>query len=397
MPLESRLSCTVENNAKPTRTPKPFSGWALELAVSLDRESPGLLAASFRFGRQRRQATFLVLGLAEILGLDAVAEHLRSAIGVSEFTKSSSAAVLAGAVLRLRRPRDLVRAVLAGPPVGLLGSLTRFGHDPIGEPRSYYELARMHLSRDPADRRRVKVLGQISGNLVGAQIEIVSALDPVLLHPALVGCLTELRQVQELHSALLYIQKRCSGATDDAIRANLKRLKPGGHRADLVKFWAARFDRPPVELDLRGDPSLIVLDSPAALADAGRRYKNCLAARINEVFLGAFVYVEVRSDRCGGPGTIAELRHTDRGFVLEGLYAADNRRVPSDRAQIAREKLAACGVALLSHPPGERESVVAAARLLNEHALAEPDNYVGWGNEIVEVAAGLRQVLDEAA
>jgi hypothetical protein len=58
-----------------------------------------------------------------------------------------------------------------------------------------------------------------------------------------------------------------------------------------------------------------------------------LAARINEVFLGAFVYVEVRSGRSGEPGTIVELRHTDRGFVLEGFYGADNRRVPIDRAQ----------------------------------------------------------------
>jgi hypothetical protein len=378
------------------RAPTPFSGWALELAVSLDRENPGLLAASFRFGQQRRQALFLVLALAEILGLDAVAEHLRSAIGMSEFTSSSSITVLAEAVRRLR-PRDLIRPILAGPPVGLLGALARLGDDPIGKPRTYYELARLHLSRDPADRRRVKVLSQIGGDLLGAQIEIVSALDPVLLHPALVGCLTELRQVQQLHSAMTYIRERCSGATNDAIRASLKRLKPGGHRADLVKFWAARFDRPPVELDLRGDPALIVLDSPAALADAGRRYKNCLAARINEVFLGAFVYVEVRSGRSGEPGTIVELRHTDRGFVLEGFYGADNRRVPIDRAQIAREKLAACGVALLAHAPGEREPVIAAARLLNEHALAEPDNYVGWGNELVEVAEGLRQTLDEAA
>ena len=107
--------------------------------------------------------------------------------------------------------------------------------------------------------------------------------------------------------------------------------------------------------------------------------------------------MEVRSGRCGEPGTIAELRHTDRGFVLEGLYAADNRRVPTDRAQIAREKLAACGVALLAHAPGAREPVIAAARLLNEHALAEPDNYVGWGNEVVEATEGLQQILREAA
>ncbi len=379
------------------RTAESYSGWALNFTIKLDGACPGLLAASFCFGSQRRQALFLVLALAEILGTDEVADHLRSAEGMTKFSGTASITIIGEAILRLRRPRDLVRAVLAGPPVGLLGTLARLGDDPIGEPRTYHELARLHLSRDPADRRRMKVLGQIGGELIGTQIEIVSALDPVLLHPALVGCLTELRQVQQLQSAMRYIRERCSGATDDAIRASLKRLKPGSHRADLVKFWAARFDRPPVELDLRGDPTLIVLDSPAKLAEAGRRYENCLAARINEVFLGAFLYVEVRSGRCGEPGTIAELRHTDRGFVLEGLYAADNRRVPTDRAQIAREKLAACGVALLAHAPGAREPVIAAARLLNEHALAEPDNYVGWGNEVVEATEGLQQILREAA
>lgn len=379
------------------RAAASYSGWALNLTIELDRACPGLLAASFCFGSQRRQALFLLLALAEILGTDEVADHLRSAEGMSEFTSAAPTTVLGAAVLRLRRPRDLIRAVLAGPPVGLLGTLSRLGDDPIGGPRTYYELARLHLSRDSADRRRVKVLGQIGGNLLGTQIEIVGTLDPVLLHPALVGCLTELRQVQQLQSALTYIRERCSGATDDAIRASLKRLKPGSHRADLVKFWAARFDCPPIELDLRGDPALIVLDSPAALADAGKRYKNCLGARINEVFLGAFIYVEVRFGRCGDPGLVAELRHTDRGFVLEGLYAADNRRVPTERAQIARKKLAACGVALLAHAPGEREPVIAAARLLNEHTLVEPDNYAGWGDGMLEATEGLQQILREAA
>ena len=178
------------------------------------------------------------------------------------------------------------------------------------------------------------------------------------------GSLYELRQVHELHSALTYIRVRCSGATDDAIRACLKRLKPGGHRGDLVKFWATRFDRPPVAIDLHDDPTLVVLDSAAALIDAGRRYKNCLATRVNAVFLGAFVYVEVRLSQGGVSGLIAELRNTSRGFFLEGLYAPDNRRVHPERAQIAREKLAAYGVALLAHAPGNREPVVAAARLL---------------------------------
>jgi hypothetical protein len=336
----------------------------------------------------------LVLALAEILGVDAVAEHLRSAEGMSEFASAPPTTVLGAAVLRFRRPRDLVRVVLTGPPAGLLGTLARLGDDPIGGPRTYYELARMHLSRDPVDRRRVKVLGQISGNLVGAQIDIVTTLDPVLLHPALVGCLYELPQVHELHSALTYIRARCSGATDDAIRASLKRLTPGGRRGDLVKFWATHFDRPPVGIDFRDDPSLLVLDSAAALINAGRRYRNCLATRVYAVFLGAFVYVEIRSSQCDMSGFVAELRNTDQGFFLEGLYAADNRRVHPDRAQIAREKLAACGVALLAHAPGDREPVVAAARLLHEDSLIEPD-VAGWGVEALRVVRDHDERLTE--
>lgn len=383
-----------EIHANHIRIPVPYAGWALDLAVRLDHACPGLLAASFYFGQQRRQGFFSVLALAKILGTNEVADHLRRAEAMSGFPDADSAIVLGEAVLRLRRPRDLVRAVLAGPPVGLLGTLARLGGDPIEAPRTYYELARMHLSRDPVDRRRVKVLGQISGDLVGAQIDIVTTLDPVLLHPALVGCLYELPQVHELHSALTYIRARCSGATDDAIRASLKRLKPGGHRADLVKFWATRFDRPPVGIDFRDDPSLLVLDSAAALIDAGKRYRNCLATRVYAVFLGAFVYVEVKTSQGGMSGLIAELRNTDQGFFLEGLYAADNRRVHPDRAQIAREKLAACGVALLAHAPGDRGPVVAAARLLHEDSLIEPD-VAGWGVEALQVVRDHEERLTE--
>lgn len=390
-PLDLSSTLVIKTNR---RAAASYSGWALELAIGLDIACPGLLAESFHFGQQRRQALFLVLALAKILGTDEVAAHLRAAEGMSEFARAAPTTVLGEAVLRLRRPRDLVRAVLAGPPVGLLGTLARLGDEPIGGPRTYYELARLHLSRDPADRRRVKVLGQIAGNLLGAQIEIVSALDPVLLHPALVGCLTELCQVQQLQSALTYIRARCSGATDDAIRASLKRLKPGGHHGDLVKFWAARFDRPPIEIDLRDDPSLVVLGSAAALINAGRRYRNCLATRVNAVFLGAFVYVEIGSSQGDMSGFVAELRNTNQGFFLEGLYAANNRSVHPEPALIAREKLTACGVALLAHAPGDRAPVVAAARLLHEDSLIEPD-VTGWGVEALQVVRDRDERLTE--
>ncbi|WP_244424035.1 hypothetical protein [Methylobacterium sp. GXF4] len=340
---------------------------------------------------------FLVLALVEILGIDEIASHLRSSAITPKFGDATPSMVVGRTILQVRRPRDLVRSILAGPPVGLLGVLRRLGPDPVGEPRIYYECARMHLSKDPADRRRVRVLGQIAGNLVGAQIQVVDALDPLLLHPALVGRLYELRQVAEIHAALSYIRARCSGATDDAIRASLGRLKPGGHRSDFVKAWAARFDRPAVEFDLRGDSTMIVLDSAAALVDAGKRFRNCLSDKINEVFLGVYVFVEFKGGSIASPGLIAELRNTSRGFVLEAVYAPGNRRVHPHRAQIARKRLAALGVAVLTHAPGDQEQVIATAKLLNEHGLVEQDNAGGWGVEMLEVDEDLQQILDGAA
>lgn len=380
----------------PSRTPTPFTGWALARVIKLDHDCPGLLAATFCFGVQRRQAVFLVLAAIEALGTEEIARRFRRSEFAPALRDPESAAVVGHALLALRRPRDLVQVVFGPPPDGLLGTLGRLGSAPIGEPPAYLELVRLFCSTDPADRRRAKVLGQISGNLLGAQIAVVSVLDPLLLHPALVSTIYEVEQVAVFQQALAYVRARCSGATDDAIRASLGQIKPGSHRGELIKAWAARFDRVPCTLDTRGDPTLVVLGSGAALADAGRRYENCIADKVDEVILGAYLYVEYRPAVAGEPGVIAELRRTTQGFLLENLYAANNRVVRADRAQVVREKLAGCGVALLAHARGDREAVLATARLLGADSLLAPDE-AGWGAEAIEVEVDLRQALDTAA
>jgi hypothetical protein len=315
---------------------------------------------------------------------------------MSEFTRTTSTTILSEAVLRLRRPHDLVRAVLAGPPVGLLGTLARLGDDPIGEPRTYYELARLFLSRDPADRRRAKILGQISGGLVGPQVEIVGKLDPVLLHPALVAKLDDLVQVEELHIALAYARAYCSWATDDAIRASLGRLRQSESYVTLIKSWASRFDRLPHGLDTRGDPNLVVLASAAMMTAAGRKYRNCLKTRISESFLGSTVFVEFRPSDARELGAIAVLRRTNTGFILEAMYAAENRRVRADRADLIRRKLMACGVAVYAHAPDDPAIVRSVARMLGQWALGDPDND-GWGGDPLDADDDLRQTLPEVA
>ncbi|MGU3329389.1 hypothetical protein ACLBXB_20860 [Methylobacterium mesophilicum] len=335
------------------------------------------------------------MALVEILGIDEIASHLRSSAITPEFGDATAPMVVSQTILQVRRPRDLIRTLLAGPPIGLLGALDRLGPDPIGEPRTYYELGRLFLSRAPDDRRRAKVISQISGILVGDQIRIVSMLDPVLLHPAFVATVYDVRQVAEIHNALAYVRQHCSHATDEAVQASLGRIKPGGHRSELIKGWAERFDRVPTILDTCGDLTLRVLDSATALVDAGRRYRNCLATKVIETVLGVYLYVEYKPTDPQEPGVIAELRRTNQGFLLEGLHAADNRRVLPHRARLIRDKLAALGVAILAHAPGDRDAIHAAAQMLGEHKLMEADCN-GWGDEL-PVEEDLEQILAEAA
>ncbi|CAO4151985.1 hypothetical protein DHODJN_17755 [Methylorubrum extorquens] len=380
-------------------TPKIYSGWELDRAIILDCVCPGLLASTLYFGPTRRQAMFLVMASIDWLGQAEIASRFRRAIEDSDALGQSDEAVIGRAILLLRRPRDLVRAVFGSVPDGLLGAMQRLGHAPVGAPETYRELQRLFFSEVSADRRRVKVLGQMAGSLVGAQIEIVSLLDPVLLHPAFVALVHETEQVAELNASLAYVRARCSDATDEAIRSSLTRLKRDDHRSALFRWWSHRFDRLPRSLDTRGDPTLVILGSAKALSDAARRYENCLATKVGQVYVGNYLYIEYRPAG-PEPGVIGELRATTQGFLLEGLYARKNCRVKPERAAVVRRKLAACGVALYDHAQDEQGIVTAAAKVLNFFNLGEADN-AGWGVEADEPPAndieGLETVASEAA
>lgn len=393
--MDFRLASATRNGAKPERKLHPFSGWALEAVVSLDCACPGLLALTFRFGVQRRQALFLMLAAVREDGISEIADRLRHRELPPDFRDLEDAALLGRAVVHLRRPRDLVRAVL-GAPDGLLGALARLGPDPLEEPDLYRELHHLFASATPADRRRAKILGQIQGDLAGGQIAVVSRLDPLLLHPAIVSKIHDVEHVAELHHALAYIRSYCSGATEAGIRASLGLLRPEDSRVDLVRAWSKRFDLLPYDLDTSSDPTLVVLASAAAMNDAARRYRNCLASRISDVFLGTHLFAEYQPIGRSEPGVIAELRRIERGFFLEGLYGVGNTRVRADRANLVRRKLAACGVALLDHAPASPEMMHAVAGMLGAWPLGLPDNNA-WGEEVIQATTDLGPPLDEAA
>ncbi|MCK2055316.1 hypothetical protein [Methylobacterium sp. 37f] len=339
--------------------------------MSLDDVTPSLVAHSYRWGPVKRQAAFFIM--AEVHAGAAAAELALRFSHYAPFTSADPLARL-GAMLDALRAKDLMRAMLGEVPNGLLGAMERLGYEPMSDPAWYQTLIRLYRPQMPADRVCTRVLGQITGKLVGGQIEAVSLLDPVLLHPHVLSKVTNGTEARKLNLAVAYVRSRCSTATDIALGQSIERIPADLSMKKWLGRWAARFDRLPDSApDLSGDPTLKLICTGAALVDAGRRYKNCLASKIGEVITGRYAFVEYRPSDSGVPGVLAELRYTSRGYVLDGLYAHSNGMVRKDVATVLRIKLARCGVAIRAHAPGQVDKLAAAASYLGVWGWRHPD------------------------
>jgi hypothetical protein len=218
------------------------------------------------------------------------------------------------------------------------------------------------------------VLSRIAGKLKGGQIEAVSILDPVLLHSHVLARTTSGTEARKLNLAVAYVRSRCSTATDVALRQSIERIPADLTMKKWLTRWAARFDLLPDNApDLSADPTLTLIRTGAALVDAGRRYKNCLASKVGEVITGRYAFVEYRPSDPVAPGALAELRYTSRGYVLDGLYAHSNGMVRKDIAATLRIKLARSGIAIRAHAPGNTEKLAAAASYLGVWNWRHPD------------------------
>lgn len=339
--------------------------------MSLDDVVPSFLARSFRWGPLKRQAAFYVM--AEIYGGVPIAEVALRFAHLGPFT-CDRPYTRVGTMLDCLRARDIMKAMIGELPSGLLGTLNRLGLEPMSDPAWYRTLIQLFRPQTLADHGRTRVLSQIGGKLKGGQIEAVSLLDLVLLHPHMLTRTTSGTEARKLNLAVAYVRSCCSTATDMALRQSIERIPADSSLKEWLTRWAGRFDKlPETAPDLVAEPTLQLITTGAALADAGRRYRNCLASKVGEVITGRYAFVEYRSPQAGAPGALAELRFTSRGYVLDGLYARSNGMVRKDIAATLRTKLARCGVAIRGHAPGQADKLAATASYLDVYNWRHPD------------------------
>jgi hypothetical protein len=345
--------------------PMPFSGWAFEKSIELDWVCPNFLATTYNSRPAKRQAVFLTLAALQWENIEALAERLGSAAPTVRDPGLEPLAEIARALIVLPA-KAIVSAVLGSAilPNGLMGTLARLGPDPLGPShQAYRDLIDIFTNQTLEDRARAKVLMQLNGPVGGAVVQVVRALDPVLLHPNVLSAIHTVPDAIALNHALAFIRARCSKATDEYLRASIKTY--GSHRkmTGWVRLWVRQADLMPWPSPIpEDDTAFVPLSTASALIEAGERLSLCLETKIPEVALGRYYYLEYRPED-SEESAVIELRRVSSGWVLEGSHGPKNRPVPPSTAATIRQKLLSHGVLIYDRASGEGLGEV--ARLFN--------------------------------
>lgn len=340
--------------------PRPFRGYALEVAVCLEAANPHFLLRILHGSSLTRQCFFMLAAEIDLRHpeafLDRIAEHAPDVL--SDLNYLDVHVRLARAVILLK-PRRLIQTMFGTCPEGFPGLLARLGPDPL-YPSKIYRQA-FELFADRRHRRRAKVLQQLVGLVQADHISVVSQLDDVLVHVRVLER-AQHREVAALNAFAETIVDLCN-ATPATITESLDALPvagTGANMSDWVQAWIARQVRFNVEPPIpSNDPDfrLFIGDELRAL---GRRYRNCASQRQPHTFLGDRLVYEWT--RPGQPAVLELLRvtsGTETRWVCKDLLTARNRRVSSEVAAAVQAKLAQHGILLtsLTRLPADKQAL----------------------------------------
>ncbi|MFC4173600.1 hypothetical protein ACFOYU_16305 [Microvirga sp. GCM10011540] len=329
--------------------PRSFSGWPLSTAVELDAACPSFLSFVFCGAALKRQAIFSTLAALTRECPEALATRLRPFALTDDLNHQTSFKQIARALMATRA-REILQAVFGDVPDGFLGVLSRIGDEPLRKPSLYFTL--FEIFSDPQHRARRDVLRQRSGSITATHIEVISRLDPILVHRNVLNRLYGASQADDANAALALVRSTVSSATDETIRQSIENLGEKTDLGALFSRWLEKVDRPPVHLPVpEDDPDLAVVTSGVAMASLGRRFRNCAASRTLHLAQGAQVLLEWRHP----PGLVAQChRLTNGSWVLTEIYAKRNGLVDPEAAAALRGKLEALGIPALcsedAHP-----------------------------------------------
>jgi hypothetical protein len=240
--------------------------WASKLAAHIDIVDPGYFGHVVRLSPGFRQVAFAAMAVAvptDFLGPTGIDDH-----PAAEDIPNHNLREMAQAI-RTQSPRRVLIEAYGSCPEGFMGALGKIG--PVAQPKQFY--GRLHdLFTDPGKRQIANVARQFQ-RFDAVALDILGALDPLFLVPRFAEMVTSVQEALDLAEALSIIRQTCSRATDEALDASIRHHR--GSIPQWIERWLSAADRIPFPLHDLGD-EFVPLDSARKMADAGRRYKNCL-------------------------------------------------------------------------------------------------------------------------
>ena len=304
-------------------------GWATIPLLMLDERAPGLIRRVLTVSPMRRQAIFAV-----------VAEHTCSPVALDDEGETALARVL------LRdRAREILSYAFGDVPDGLIGTLERIGYEPLASSSGYLRLrgafargAPPHLAEALRD----------AGEIDAQRLKVLDALDPRWVHSTTLKRIENTRDARDFNACLAFVQQVNSKATDEVIAEAIARLPPQSDLPTLVQRFIRRADRfPPNPIEESNE--LRRLSSVRSLIEAARRYRNCLASKIEAVLVGQVAFAEFRGE------AILELHPLSGGFgwLLADVHVARNALVPEELRAAAVHACTNIGIPAVERGGGE--------------------------------------------
>lgn len=292
-------------------------GWALDIAVELDRHLIGFAGHFLRASDERRQvlaAYFSVhLLVAEALESSAMAGHAQLLLGADH--------------------QDVLAAAYGAVPAGMRRALARAGGQPH-DPKFYCYLH--NLLSCPPHSKVASTLGQIE-KIDFTRLRVLKRL------PASLACaqvVSLMPNVDYVTSALSLIDLLVSAGVDrDALADALMKIE---NRTQLNAFWQrwslkTNFPSHPVPASQSYRP---VQDGEGLKASA-RRFRNCSERYLAAVLDGKCAFAEFEHL---GQLVVVHLRNRQGKWMLDDVYGRQNRSVGAVTRSKATEYLASHGV-----------------------------------------------------
>lgn len=312
---------------------EPPLGWATDRLVSLDRLAPGVLARALTASLLRRQAIYAAVATRQIVYGDIAADH----------ESPDDVAGLAETLLR-ERGREIIRYAFGSVPDGLAGALEKIGTAPLVRPEAYVALHA--IFGQPGSKNAADALRYVDA-IDDKMLASVEVLDTHLVHQNVLTRLNGAVDAKDFSRAMAVAQTVCSRATNEAVANSIARMSASATLPGLIQRWLRRADYEPPH-PIADDNEVRALRTVRDMAEAGRRYQNCLTSKVEDVLASRVAFAEFRGEAilefrpmAHGVGWLFWAAHGPHNNVVSGRT---QRAVEAKMDQIGQPRLAAdCG------------------------------------------------------